>query len=174
MNSYSGIAKKPERTNYFNGQLLTLADLERDQQYLRDRLRRHNRLAHGWGVIHGLHVGIEGGDILVAPGFAIDCEGNELEVVEQQRIAIGTLATSFYVGIKFLEIPSTPVQGPNGLVNATIIETAEIELSTENACLGHKKLGPGTPGCGQSHAVVLANVKPRQGDWQIKQAKNSA
>jgi hypothetical protein len=45
-----------ERPRYFARQLLTPVDLTLEQQYFRDRLRRHNRLLHGWGVVCGLAV----------------------------------------------------------------------------------------------------------------------
>lgn len=42
-----------ERPRYFPRQLLTPVDLTLEQQYFRDRMRRHNRLLHGWGVVCG-------------------------------------------------------------------------------------------------------------------------
>lgn len=45
-----------ERPRYFPRQLLTPAELTLEQQYFRDKLRRHNRLVHGWGVICGAEV----------------------------------------------------------------------------------------------------------------------
>lgn len=45
-----------ERPRYFPRQLLTPVDLTLEQQYFRDRMRRHNRLLHGWGVVCGAQV----------------------------------------------------------------------------------------------------------------------
>jgi hypothetical protein len=45
-----------ERPRYFPRQLLTPVELTLEQQYFRDRLRRHNRLLHGWGVVCGAAV----------------------------------------------------------------------------------------------------------------------
>ena len=42
-----------ERPCYYPGQLLTPAEMTLEQQYFRDKLRRHNRLMHGWGVVYG-------------------------------------------------------------------------------------------------------------------------
>ncbi|HEY8550355.1 MAG TPA: hypothetical protein VIL35_10395 [Vicinamibacterales bacterium] len=42
-----------ERPCYYPGQLLTPAEMTLEQQYFRDKLRRHNRLLHGWGVVCG-------------------------------------------------------------------------------------------------------------------------
>jgi len=42
-----------ERPRYYPRQLLTPAEMTLEQQYFRDKLRRHNRLLHGWGVVCG-------------------------------------------------------------------------------------------------------------------------
>src|SRR5438094_329685 len=44
-----------ERTLFFSRQVLTPADLAQNTEYLLHRLRRHNRLLHGWGIRLGLH-----------------------------------------------------------------------------------------------------------------------
>lgn len=46
----STIAELPR---YYPRQLITPDDLTLEQNYFRDRLRRHNRLLHGWGVVCG-------------------------------------------------------------------------------------------------------------------------
>lgn len=69
----------PTRPRYFDGQLLTAADFAAEQEYLLERHRRHNRLAHGWGVAEGLEVSIEAQDELcIAPGVAFTVLGDEL------------------------------------------------------------------------------------------------
>jgi hypothetical protein len=45
-----------ERPRYYARQLLTPAELTLEQQYFRDKMRRHNRLLHGWGVVCGAGV----------------------------------------------------------------------------------------------------------------------
>jgi hypothetical protein len=45
-----------ERPCYYPGQLLTPAEMTLEQQYFRDKMRRHNRLLHGWGVVCGATV----------------------------------------------------------------------------------------------------------------------
>src|ERR1700693_691606 len=46
----SAIAELPR---YYPRQLITPDDLTLEQNYFRDRMRRHNRLLHGWGVVCG-------------------------------------------------------------------------------------------------------------------------
>ncbi|HTQ86969.1 MAG TPA: hypothetical protein VMI93_12205 [Candidatus Solibacter sp.] len=45
--------KIAELPRYYPRQLITPDDLTLEQNYFRDRLRRHNRLLHGWGVVCG-------------------------------------------------------------------------------------------------------------------------
>lgn len=45
-----------ERPRYFPRQIITPDDLTLEQEYFRNKLRRHNRLMHGWGVVCGAQV----------------------------------------------------------------------------------------------------------------------
>lgn len=70
-----------ERSRYFAGLLLTDAELTTDQHYFRERLRRHNRDLHGWGVVCGLEIGCDpdcAEQIIVHPGHAIDSRGDDI------------------------------------------------------------------------------------------------
>ena len=42
-----------ERPRYFPRQLMTPAEMILEQDYFREKLRRHNRMLHGWGVVCG-------------------------------------------------------------------------------------------------------------------------
>ena len=59
-----------KRVRFFSGQLLSAGDLQAEQDYVRDRLRRHNRWPHGWGVVGGLAVSVGREGIVVKPGLA--------------------------------------------------------------------------------------------------------
>lgn len=45
-----------ERPRYFPRQILTPDDLTLEQEYFRNKLRRHNRIMHGWGVVCGARI----------------------------------------------------------------------------------------------------------------------
>lgn len=45
-----------ERPRYYARQLVTPEDLSLDQDYFRNKLRRHNLFLHGWGVVCGARV----------------------------------------------------------------------------------------------------------------------
>lgn len=77
-----------ERVSYFPRQLLTADDMRAEQDYFRQKLRRHNRFLHGWGVVCGL-------DVTAAPtakapwrvaideGYALGPYGDEIFVGER-------------------------------------------------------------------------------------------
>lgn len=69
-----------ERTHFFPRQLITPDDLTQDQIYFREKLRRHNRFLHGWGVVCGARVKKGSGDceIVIEPGYILGPYGNEI------------------------------------------------------------------------------------------------
>jgi len=56
------------RVRYFAGQVLGVAELETEERYVIERLRRRNRWLHGWGIVAGLRLSIGPKEIVVAPG----------------------------------------------------------------------------------------------------------
>jgi hypothetical protein len=71
-----------ERLRYFPRQLLTADDMRAEQEYFREKARRHNRYLHGWGVVCGCT--IEPVDasatpkVRVCPGYAVGPQGDEI------------------------------------------------------------------------------------------------
>ena len=53
-----------ERPRFFSSKLLRTEDLALEQQYFREKLRRHNRNLHGFGIVSGLKVTTDSGKIL--------------------------------------------------------------------------------------------------------------
>lgn len=76
-----------ERPRYFAGQLLTEAELNTEQEYVRAKNRLHNRYLHGWGVVCGLEVVCHDceGWVTVKPGYALDPCGEDIVVCTEQR-----------------------------------------------------------------------------------------
>jgi len=83
----TGIAERPR---YFPRQLITPEDLTLEQDYFRSRLRLHNRLLHGWGVVCGARVCLvpkagNGGSaepwkVAVKPGYILGPYGDEINI----------------------------------------------------------------------------------------------
>src|SRR5437762_367436 len=73
------------RPHYEAGNFLASEDLRSEQDYRRQRLRRHNRYLHGWGRVCGLRAvpardALRPWGVLICPGYAITCCGDDIEV----------------------------------------------------------------------------------------------
>ena len=90
-----------ERPTFFNGQQLTANDLSELQRTHRELRWLHNRSLHGWGIGIGLAVTGEAGDsaVMVEPGYAVDCRGREIILIEQRTITVPSVArdTSYFL-----------------------------------------------------------------------------
>jgi hypothetical protein len=77
-----------KRPRYQAGHYLAASDLATWQRYRLQRLRRHRRYLHGWGVVCGLRV-VPAAEperpwaVRVCPGYAIGPYGDEIEVATQ-------------------------------------------------------------------------------------------
>ncbi len=73
-----------DRLRYFPRQLLTADDMRLEQDYFREKQRRHNRFLHGWGVVSGLVVGPGPAplSLTISPGYALGPCGDEIYVPE--------------------------------------------------------------------------------------------
>jgi hypothetical protein len=73
-----------ERPRFFPRQLITPDDLTLGQEYLRNKMRRHNRYVHGWGVVCGARV-VKSADnlawkVVVKPGYILGPYGDEIMI----------------------------------------------------------------------------------------------
>jgi len=67
------------RPHYYRGQLLLEDDFIAEQDYHAAGRRRHTLDLHGWGVVHGLDVAVEGDNaIRIGAGLAVDGNGHDL------------------------------------------------------------------------------------------------
>lgn len=88
-----------ERVRFYPRQLITASDLNAEQQYHRERARRHNRLKHGWGVVCGLDVEPaptkeKPWRVRVCPGFVMDPCGDEVYLAEAVTFDVATSSTT--------------------------------------------------------------------------------
>jgi len=69
-----------ERVRYFPRQLLTADDMRAEQEYIREKLRQHNRHLHGWGVVCGCTVEVvtdaKNWQVRVCPGYVVGPQGD--------------------------------------------------------------------------------------------------
>jgi len=149
-----------ERTSFHSGQLLTAEDLNREQDYFRNKLKRHNRMLHGFGLVFGLRVTVAGGKVLVEPGFALDCEGNEIAVRETQTIhplSMSEGSRVAYVNLRYTETRS----------EKTIIESFEICFGEENCNRRHRHLRARWLACGGAHPLTIAKLRSNSQGWSV-------
>ena len=74
-----------ERVRYFSRKMIGAEDMTAEQRYFRERLRRHNRFAHGWGVVCGCDVKPAAQPehpwrVRVCPGFVLGPHGDEIAI----------------------------------------------------------------------------------------------
>jgi hypothetical protein len=81
------------RPDWEAGEYLTAASCSLEQNYLLQRLRRHNREMHGWGVLCGLWVvpaaaAAHPWSVSICPGYAIGPYGDEIELIQPVLVNI--------------------------------------------------------------------------------------
>ncbi len=153
-----------ERVNYFPRQLLTADDMTADQQYFINKLRRHNRYLHGWGVVCGLAVTVSPTtatpwQVVISPGYALGPYGDEIYVPDPFNLdlaqcgpgaatdpcapgsllltGIAKTGSTIFIAIRYEECLSRPVRvlaGGCGC-NDSSCEPSRISDSYEISCL---------------------------------------
>ena len=119
------------RPHYFAGQLLDAGTLQAEQDYHREKLRLHNRMLHGFGIVSGLGVHVEpttdpeGGRVIVDPGYAIDGCGEQIAVRAGAALAPPSGGNEAFVSLRFWEHPCLlDSPSPGGEPGVTRVEEA--------------------------------------------------
>lgn len=81
------------RPRFFDGQLITAADFDRQDDYRIGKDRLHNRYLHGTGVVCGLEVVCNPCDdtVTVRPGYALGPCGEDIVVCADTSVDVGDL-----------------------------------------------------------------------------------
>ncbi|MEP6796939.1 MAG: hypothetical protein ABI890_02270 [Lapillicoccus sp.] len=121
--------------NFFNGLMLTAADLAVEQEYHRTARYLHNRL-HGYGAVSGLEVTVANEQVEVSPGMGIDVRGREIVLTEAGSLQLEPQQdTGLWVRdlvIEWHETPECPVPGSDGADDFTRwVEQPELALRGE-------------------------------------------
>jgi hypothetical protein len=166
-----------ERVNFFHGQILSVSDFQAEQEYSLARFRRHNRYLHGWGTVCGLEVSSNGSsEILVQPGLAIDCGGNEIYVDAPVKIPIPQAARVQFVVLQYEETKTSLVPAISAdadkrqeeMAFSRIVEGYHLEILDHDPTARHGGKGPGTPGCGHLHPVCIARLRKGPKRWRVE------
>jgi hypothetical protein len=163
-----------KRIKYQSGMVLSAKDLTAEQEYFLERQRRHNRYLHGWGVVSGLSVSIVDDQMLVEPGMAIDCAGNEIFLESQEKCDSRTGASTLYVVVEYCESDVDPVPGFNpcdldqdAQAHSRILEGARVYVMDNDPSLNRDCMEPGSPGCNRKHPIPIACVTIESKECQV-------
>lgn len=120
------------RVNFFEGRLVTADDLAEEQQAGRERVWLHNRMLHGAGVVAGLDVSVEGEQLVVSPGMAIDGLGREIVLTEPSAIdgsdVVAESHGRVHLAVSWAEEPDDEVIGPDGPAPGHFVERPRLSL----------------------------------------------
>jgi hypothetical protein len=159
-----------KRLRFFTGRLLTAEDFELEQNYVREKQKRHNRTLHGFGIVSGLKVIVDAGQVNVEPGLALDCEGNELVVSTAFVVSPVTCEwPSAYLQVGFAEEYTDLI--PVDLKRkeaSTITEGNKLFCAQENSNRGHRHLRARWLACGQAHPLTIAKLKRTLHGWRVE------
>ena len=154
---------------------MTAKDFSTEQDYFLGKLRRHNRYLHGWGVVYGFEVSLRRDKIVVSPGVAVDCAGNEIVLETRQVLEMPPAQRQFYLTVAYTEtlvnmVPTlvSEIASPDAGVEYSLVqEGSSVDIHSQDPAAEHDGMGPGTPGCGQAHPVPVARVVRRFRGWRI-------
>src|SRR6266536_515018 len=159
-----------ERVNWFPRQLVADVDLRTDRDYFLQKLRRHNRFLHGWGVVCGLDVTAAATDaspwlVEIGSGYALGPYGDDIYVAEPVLFdlakcgpdavsdpcapdtvhGVGGLTGEVYIAIKYAECLARPVRAlPSGCgCEEEDCEYSRIRDSFQISCLKDLPPQPG-------------------------------
>ena len=160
------------RNNFFDGRFLTAGDLAREQDYLREKQKLHNRALHGYGVVYGLDVSQRPGKLVITAGLAIDCQGNEIVVAEPAELSLpkSVAGSATYLSIRYHEEQSgwVATEGPAKLICALRIEETFIaDFINLNSNQRHRHLKGRWQACGTPHGLVIARLRFTSGQWRL-------
>jgi hypothetical protein len=158
------------RPHFFSGKLLTVEDLTQEQSYFREKLKRHNRRLHGFGIVSGLSVTTASGNIELSSGMALDCEGNELLVETEQVVALPARIkdwSSAHLSLQYAEDFSNPVMVSGVEEFPAITESFEIVIDNHNHNGSHRHCRGRWLACGKSHPLTIAKLRRRPQGWRV-------
>jgi hypothetical protein len=146
------------RNRYFSGRLLGAEDFQLEQDYVRERLRRHNRALHGTGIVCGLEVSVRpdgggGKQVVVQPGVAIDPDGEQIEIPCEASVGLPEAGSHLSLKLTHVERFTHPVPASDDEpVQFTRVEET-FALRVEAAA--------------SHNGIVLARLIRTTGGWKV-------
>ena len=166
-----------ERPNFFVNQLLTADDLKTLVDYFRNKHRLHNKYLHGYGIVFGLEVSVTENNhsVVINPGLALDCEGNEIAVYNVIERALPQDKSSLYVVVEYHECKSESVpvflddcnSPADNLNSSRIRESYKIKYDENKSWKDFKSRKLNTWKFEVAAGIPLALIKFRRGRWKV-------
>jgi hypothetical protein len=154
----------PQRVNFFAGQLLSVADFTAEQEYIRHKTHRRNRVLYGAGVVTGLHVTLERtgstAQVVIAPGLAFNARGEEIEVSVPTALPLPAQGKSLLVLLHYAEQPCRQV--PALATDPQVDAQAQVRYSRITETFS-ATLAPIV----DDAAIALARVNFNRGRWAL-------
>jgi len=130
------------KNNYFTGKMMGAADFIAETRYHSEKLRLHQARLHGWGVVCGLDVvphpnaSCRTRYVVVEPGSAVDCCGNDILVPEEEILDL----------LCYRKVADLAKENPARL-HALGICVRFLECATENVPVLYDDCGCNDDGC---------------------------
>lgn len=163
-----------KRKNHLSAGELTAEEFQTDQQYFLEKLRRHNRALHGFGVVYGLKTKRQGTQIVVEPGLALDCGGNEIvvaQVVKTELPVEPAESSCVYLCLRYAERYAEKLCGVDsdrsGNESSLIEETFELVILSQNPHRNHRRQKSRWMACNRPHELALARLQHKAGGWRM-------
>jgi hypothetical protein len=154
-----------KRVNYHFGQVLDADAFRAEQEYFQEKLRQHNRVTLGAGILHGLTVSASGKRVSIAPGVAVDASGRLIELVDGCSFDLPLDEGSWRVVMELVDVPCEPRpslaqdDGPgegHGYSRVEEVIKVSIDTVTEKGC---QEEG--------SESICLGRVFGRKGKFRV-------
>ncbi len=150
------------RPRFFTGQLFDAASLQAEQDYHREKRRRHNRALHGVGIVDGLGVGVEPGGgaehgrIRIEPGYTIDPCGDEIVLDQGAVLPLPRTGDPIWVTLRHWDRPCSPVP--------SAAQAEPMHSRIEDACI------VSLTGAFASPAIAVARLHASRNGWVVDAA----
>lgn len=138
------------RLNYFDGKFLRADDLRREQDYLRQLVQFSNQ-GLGAGIVYGMDTTLDGQQLSIGPGLAMDSDGRTLLISAAATLDIGTLidSTRRLVQLKQAATATALTAGTADFAPCMDVTTAPTDSVTPGGslyviCVGHAESLCGT------------------------------
>jgi len=149
-----------QRVNFFAGQLLSVADFTAEQDYIRHKAHRRNRMLYGAGVVAGLHVTLErtgsNAKAVIATGLAFNARGEEIEVSVPTSLPLPAQGKALLVLLHYAEQKCHPVPALAADPQAEVHCSRITEMFSAT-------LAPST----DDTAIALARLNFSRGRWAL-------